>query len=543
MNRRQFLLQLGALPWLVDACSRSDESHHEPSSDADVVWDCIIVGAGVSGLTLGRELTQPPAPHLKKRRVLVLEAGSRIGGRVRTDRRSFEQPIELGAEYVHMPPLEAALWREVERYQLPLIRVDKMGGYLFHPGLAAEALPIVEATLRWNLFKVLTIWNDFQVDGADVSGEDYLRADAVENTDPVEQDFKRMVLSGHLGALEAELSMRGFTSDHIIEQLRSTKEYYVAPGYDVLLHRLALDLDVRLRQQVRRIVSTASEIEVETGSGEVFRARSVAITASVGALKANQIEFVPELPERKHEALDRLDMSFHTKVHVEFVERFWPESMSMLQRPDRYRRMGKTYFVPYAPGGRNRMLTALIMGRDSADIRRSSTQEIVSAICADLDDCFPEKRSVLELVKRAADGKPSCRVIHWKDDPHALGGVSFIKYRPSSRLPAGAVRESLASCAETPGLFWAGEAAALFEQAASVHGAHSAALRASLEIQSFLEGEPARTSPKDWAPLYHQLYGLKDEMKWYPRIERAPSDPRETEEAWQKRVEALIQPG
>jgi monoamine oxidase len=540
MNRRQFLLQLSALPLLAYGCSRT-ESRREPSSD--VVYDCIIVGAGVSGLTLGRELTQPPAPGMKKRRVLVLEAGSRIGGRVRTDRRSFEQPIELGAEYVHMPPLEAALWRELDRYQLPLIRVDKMNGYMLHPELSSEAIPIVEATLRWNLFKVLTIWKDFEIDGgADRSAEDYLRADAA-STELVEQDFKRMVLSGHLGALEDELSMRGFTADHIIEQLKSTKEYYVAPGYDLLLHRLALDLDVRLRQKVRRIDSTAPEIEVETESGEVFRARSVAITVSVGVLEAQQIELVPELPDGKREALSHLGMSFHSKVHVEFVERFWPEDMSMLQRPDRYRRAGKTYFVPYAPGGRNRMLTALIMGRDSEKIRASPAHEILRDICSDLNECFPAKADVRALVARNAAGKPSCRVIHWKDDPHALGGVSFIKYRPSSPLAPESVRESLASCAETPGLFWAGEAAALFEQAASVHGAHSAALRTSLEIQSFLEGEPAKESPKDWAPLYHQLYGSKDEMKWYPRVTRDPSVARETEEAFERRVAALIQQG
>jgi hypothetical protein len=36
---------------------------------------------------------------------------------------------------------------------------------------------------------------------------------------------------------------------------------------------------------------------------------------------------------------------------------------------------------------------------------------------------------------------------------------------------------------------------------------------------------------------------LKEEMKWYPRITREPSDPHETEAAWQKRTEALIEEG
>lgn len=539
MNRRQFLLRFGALLSLAAyACRREESGREAPPSGA--VFDCIVVGAGVSGLTLARELTQPPAANLTKRSVLVLEAASRIGGRVRTDRRSFGRPVELGAEYVHMPPLEAALWREVDRYQLPLFRVDKMDGYLFHPGLSAKAVPIVEATLRWNLFKALTVWKDLDIDaGPDLSGEAFLQADA-EGTDEVEQDFKRMIVSGHLGALEEQLSMRGFSSDHIVEQLKSTKEYYVEPGYDLLLDRLALDLDVRPGQKVRRIERSGETLRVETEAGDVFRARSVALTTSVGVLKAGQIEFAPELPASKRAALDHLDMSFHTKVHVEFAERFWPEDMSMLQRPDRSRRMGKTYFVPYPAGPENRMLTALIMGSDSARIRKDPLPDVLRDICADLGECFPEAGDVHERVAKRSNGRPACTLTHWKDDPNVLGGVSYIRYRPSSALAPEAVREAYASCADTPGLFWAGEAAAIFEQPASVHGAHSAALRASLEIQRFLDGKAAQP-PKAWASRYHQLYGMKSEMKWYPRIEREPADERETEDAWQKRTEALIE--
>jgi hypothetical protein len=217
--------------------------------------------------------------------------------------------------------------------------------------------------------------------------------------------------------------------------------------------------------------------------------------------------------------------------------------MSMLQRPDGHRRVGKTYFVPYPAGEQNRMLTALIMGSDSAAIHSSPQPEILRNICSDLSECFPKEGDVLELVKTNPNGEPSCSLTHWKDDPNVLGGVSYIKYQPSSPLSPESVRETYASPTETPGLFWAGEAAAIFEQASSVHGAHSAALRASLEIQSFLEGKPAKKSPKEWAPRYHQLYGLKEEMKWYPDITRKPADSRESEEAWQKRTEALIEEG
>jgi monoamine oxidase len=491
-------------------------------------------------LTLARELTDPPVASFAKRRVLVLEAASRIGGRVHTDHRTFGRPVERGAEYVHMPPLEAALWREVDRYQLPLARVDKAAGYMFHPELSAEAIPIIEATLRWNLFKVLSIWKDLEVDGPDLSAEDYLRADTSD--DPVELDFERMILSGHLGALEERLSMRGFGADHIVEQLKSTKEYYVEPGYDTLLEGLARGLDVRRKQQVRRIASGAEELEVETEGGDVFRARSVALTVSVGVLQDGQIEFAPELPSRKAQALEQLEMSFHSKVHVEFAQRFWPEGMSMLQRPDPRRRVGKTYFVPYGAAGASPMLTALVMGRDSERIHALSQSEILRDVCFDLTECFPEAGDVRALVKKDAKGEPSCAVTHWKHDPHVLGGVSYIRYRPASKLAPEAVRETYASCVDTPGLFWAGEAASIFEQASSVHGAHSAALRASLEIQHFLDGKPPR-APREWARLYHRLYGMREEMKWRPDITREPASERESEAAWQARVEALIREG
>ncbi len=58
--------------------------------------DVVVIGAGVAGLAAARRLRAEGA------RVIVLEARSRIGGRLFTahDRRS-PLPIELGAEFLH----------------------------------------------------------------------------------------------------------------------------------------------------------------------------------------------------------------------------------------------------------------------------------------------------------------------------------------------------------------------------------------------------------------------------------------------------------
>jgi monoamine oxidase len=58
--------------------------------------DVIVIGAGAAGLAAADELAR------KDRRVLVLEARERVGGRCWTRRMpGLQIPVELGAEFVH----------------------------------------------------------------------------------------------------------------------------------------------------------------------------------------------------------------------------------------------------------------------------------------------------------------------------------------------------------------------------------------------------------------------------------------------------------
>ena len=56
--------------------------------------DAIIVGAGMSGLTAARTLREAG------RRVLVLEAQRRVGGRVHTEKLADGTPIDLGGQWI-----------------------------------------------------------------------------------------------------------------------------------------------------------------------------------------------------------------------------------------------------------------------------------------------------------------------------------------------------------------------------------------------------------------------------------------------------------
>src|ERR1700758_2502346 len=75
----------------------------------------LVIGAGMAGLTAARQLAEAG------RKVLVLEARDRVGGRIRT-RRMEGEILELGAEFIHGRPPE--LWDLIHEAGLETYALD-----------------------------------------------------------------------------------------------------------------------------------------------------------------------------------------------------------------------------------------------------------------------------------------------------------------------------------------------------------------------------------------------------------------------------------
>src|ERR1700678_111199 len=79
-------------------------------------FDVVIIGAGIAGLAAGRLLASAG------RRVAIIEARDRVGGRIHTRHLAPDIPIELGAEFIHGQP--PALWALIRAANLSTYELE-----------------------------------------------------------------------------------------------------------------------------------------------------------------------------------------------------------------------------------------------------------------------------------------------------------------------------------------------------------------------------------------------------------------------------------
>ncbi|MFI9762768.1 flavin monoamine oxidase family protein [Streptomyces sp. NPDC051963] len=111
ISRRTLLIGAGAgiAAGSLAACSPG-EKKESGAGAGHADFDVVVIGAGVAGLAAARELTDGG------KKVVVVEARDRIGGRMFTDRTSMPVPVDLGCEWIH--GRDASTWDLVHALKL-----------------------------------------------------------------------------------------------------------------------------------------------------------------------------------------------------------------------------------------------------------------------------------------------------------------------------------------------------------------------------------------------------------------------------------------
>ncbi|HVE73244.1 MAG TPA: NAD(P)/FAD-dependent oxidoreductase [Thermoanaerobaculia bacterium] len=411
-----------------------------------MTYDAIIIGAGAAGLSAARALSGA------RKRVCLLEARPRVGGRIHTlHLPDLPLPIELGAEFVHG---ESGTTFSI---------IDSAA-------LAAAQLPDdhwwIENGRR---SRIEDFWGDIDKVRAkigalkrDISFAEFLR--------------RRKDLTPHLRELACNF-VEGYHASHAdrisSQVLRSADEeqegdnlqFRIADGQDALVAWLRSGLDPEhchlfLGTAAKRVQWSPGRVVVETDT-QRFRAKALIVTIPIGVWKAGAIEFDPPLRE-KEKAMEQLEAGHVVKIAFRFRERFW-DDINFLHSNDRFMPTWWTSAPFRAP-----VLTGWAGGHAADALLAQGAEAMIERALDSMSAAWQQPRKKLDAL--LAD-----TFTHdWQADPYSRCAYSYAAV-------GGAGAHDVLAKPIRKTLFFAGEATSS-DQTGTVAGAIESGARAAREV-------------------------------------------------------------
>ncbi len=379
--------------------------------------DVVVVGAGVAGLSAARLLQDAG------RRVVVLEARDRLGGRVHTERVGG-RVTDLGASWIH--GVDGSAVAEAARaFGLPTVEFT-VGGYqvdsrpiAYHAPDGSRMTDAEAARFASDVHAVdQTLVGVIGDSGPTDSYRDVVERAVAEQgweADRAERVREHLAHRSEeqYGVAADELAAHGLDDDTI-----EGDEVVFPHGYDELPARLAEGLDVRLGHAVTAVSRDAEAVVVTTAddaSAVPFVAGAAVVTVPVGVLQAGTITFDPALPDRHREALGRLRMNAFEKVVLRFPERFWDEDVYAVRQLGPAGRWWHSWYDLTRIDGEPTLLT-FAAGPVARAIRGWSVEQVTASVLEQLRRLYGDRV-----------GEPtSVLVTAWQDDPWARGSYAHM---------------------------------------------------------------------------------------------------------------------
>lgn len=387
------------LPSLLTSCKDDEEPKPAINYDGTV----IIIGAGAAGLYTADLLVNQGVD------VVILEAGDRIGGRVKSVRSFADFPVELGADVLKSQ--DSFFLQRIQELNLNTVQVGAGRENIFF--FNGQALPAADWQNHADFIAAQDFINNIpayggddktilqaaQEAGLDVSVYGFIEGQVA---DPLGTDINKAGIDGVKNSLNLP------TNSEVIALANNPLEDIFFSVFNHLIER------VQFNTSVTSIDYSGEEVTVETTNGS-FLGNKVIVTVPVSILKGGSINFVPALPESKKAALSRIGMDAAFKVFIKFNKNFWGQNT--------YKIYGGNLVPVYTSVGpelseSNRTLMIEAFGQDAEILRVLSDEDLKSSILNDLDNIFDGKASlnndISELIK-----------MDWTGDENIQGGYSY----------------------------------------------------------------------------------------------------------------------
>jgi monoamine oxidase len=489
--------------------------------------DVVVVGAGVAGLTAARALTDEWDAHcsnLGTLDVTVLEAESRIGGRIYTDRN----PENWDATTVGAEVDKGAGWIHGSSEMHPITRMAKALSLLNNDGssfqtddynienkmcsgsVSASSCTPLEAD-KWMEFQQLQS-DAYLAAITSKTGKDISRWDAMEGLtigggrdDPTMQHHMGAATEFSVGSSMKNISTLhgandwGFTGIEVVlrdgygqipDALQQGKiKIPSARGYSET-GGLTIEAAAGSSKPIRVVTNTVNKVEqvankigITTVSGQKFAVDHAVVTVPLGVLKSGSITFDPPLPASKQTAISQLGFGNVVKVAILFDTAFWdPETdyFGLVVPPGLDKAEKFTYFFNMVPGTSQPVLMTFALGSSAYEVEAWSDEQVWELVQKNLVGFFGD--AAAKAVKK------SMWRSNWASNPNFGGTYSFAKL---GSVPTD--WDALADDHMNGQLHFAGEHTK-FKFRGTVHGAFFSGARVASEILSKLGCKPKSKS-------------------------------------------------
>ena len=365
--------------------------------------DILVAGAGAAGLMAAYTLSKAG------RKVTILEARNRIGGRIHTLDNEFPfKHGELGAEFVHGNlPVTMGLMHEAA------LEYISMEGEMwqYQDGKLERGSWDVQG---WGeLMKKLNQLKE------DITIADFLQQNFGEaKYDQLRESVIRFI-SGYDTADPARASTFALRDEWQNEN--NDNQFRIDGGYGKLIDHMAsecrfLGAEFHMNSIVKHIDWSGEEVRVTLTNGSTYRAPKVIMALPLGVLQAKSITFEPPLAGYD-KALMQMGFGAIVKILFEFKEAFWEEEgrahMSFIMSNEEI----PTWWTQYP--AHTPVLTGWLGGLKAEGKKHMTDEEFVQEGITSLANIFSKTGAELK------DNLVAWKVANWTTDPFTLGSYVY----------------------------------------------------------------------------------------------------------------------
>lgn len=366
----------------------------------------LILGAGISGLRAARLLVNSGFD------VEILEARDRAGGRVHSGRTHRGEQIEIGANWLHglkNNPLRPY----VQHRNLSLTPTELLSPVILTENKVISPMEVERVGLVYDqlMDKMHAIKN---IEGAaDRDWESFfdevIQASGLKNDKSILRHMSRVRIDDGAGAEASELSAARWDFDQELEG----GDHLISGGFQQVIQDLAKDLKIHLNTVIKKIIYSEQGITAIDQNHKTWSADHIIVTAPLGVLKARTIQFEPDLPNWKWQAIDATGFGHYEKVfisldrHLPVPRTDWIEFLSSDKK-----KISSFLYLPRA--NKTSLLVGLVWGQVAQEISSVLESELKMQVEFQLQKMFQQKIQVNSVMKT-----------NWSNDPYSLGSFSF----------------------------------------------------------------------------------------------------------------------